>query len=143
MTATTLAVQRHDDLPTSGRQPAQAQTADDSLEKFLRAQVLNTDRHVAALRPFRSDEFGAGPASPSEAHIRAANELIAVLRQRLQALAGRVGSAAVASAAAPTRSNLQRLNLLKEQAGQWVKSIERTWDFYLELFGQRQARFAD
>lgn len=32
---------------------------------------------------------------------------------------------------------------LKERAGDLVKGIERTWDYYLELFGQRQSRFGD
>jgi hypothetical protein len=119
--------------------PAEA----DALENFIQAQTLNTSRHVTALRPFRSGEFGSGPASPSEAHTAAANALVATLRRRLHDLAGTLDRSAEASAAAPTRQNLQRLNVLKEQAAHWVKSIEKTWDFYLEMFGQRQARFAD
>lgn len=127
----------------AARPEARSAAEADALENFIQAQTLNTRRHVAALRPFRPGEFGGGPASPSEAHIGAANDLVATLRRRLHDLAGALGQAAEASAAAPTRQNLQRLNLLKEQAAQWVKSIEKTWDFYLELFGQRQARFAD
>ena len=31
----------------------------------------------------------------------------------------------------------------KERAHNWVRRIERVWDFYFELFGQRQSQFAD
>lgn len=111
--------------------------------QFARAQALNTIRHVEALRPFRPDEFGDGPASPSEAHVQAANELIGTLRRRLEVLAHHVSRAADATATAPSPANLQRLIALKERAGGLVKGIERTWDYYLELFGQRQSRFGD
>jgi hypothetical protein len=30
----------------------------------------------------------------------------------------------------------------KEQAHNWVRGIEKIWDFYFELFGQRQTRYA-
>ncbi len=113
------------------------------LERFARAQALNTERHAAALRPFRPDEFGAGPASPSEAHIQAANALIGDLRRGLRAIAGRVGRAAAVSAAVQTPEALLALTTYKERGGSWVKLTERTWDYYLELFGQRQTRFAD
>jgi hypothetical protein len=112
-------------------------------DQFARAQALNTIRHVEALRPFRPDEFGTGPASPSEAHVQAANELISTLRRQLEVLADHVRRAADATVEAPTPANLQRLIVLKERAGGLVKGIERTWDYYLELFGQRQSRFGD
>jgi hypothetical protein len=150
MTTTTQAASKQATNRADQTQPGRAATDQAAqsaearaLAHFIRAQTLNTGRHLAALRPFQSDEFGSGPASPSAAHVRAANELVAVLRGRLHKLAMHLGRAASASAAAPTQQNLQQLNRLKEQAGQWVKSIEKTWDFYLELFGQRQARFAD
>jgi hypothetical protein len=31
----------------------------------------------------------------------------------------------------------------KEHVHRWVQAIERVWDFYFELFGQRQSEFAD
>jgi hypothetical protein len=113
------------------------------LRRFLRAQALNTRRNVAALRPFRHDEFGTGPASPSSAHIQAANRLIVGLRRPLSALAGRVGDAAGASDQQPTSRNLHALLDYKDRALRRIKLIERIWDFYLELFGQRQTPFAD
>src|SRR5262249_21642895 len=35
------------------------------------------------------------------------------------------------------------LLLRKEHADRWVKHVETIWDFYFELFGQRQSRVAD
>lgn len=134
---------------TSLAQPAVARAARSQaapapiVDQFARAQALNTTRHVEALRAFRLDEFGTGPASPSEAHVQAANELIGALRQHLEVLAEQVSRAAAGAAAVPTRANLERLIVLKERAGGLVKGIERTWDYYLELFGQRQSRFGD
>ena len=43
----------------------------------------------------------------------------------------------------PSAANLQSALQLKEQAHNWVRAIERVWDFYFELFGQRQSRFGD
>src|SRR5271168_5276004 len=50
------------------------------LPTWLRAQTVNVLRHSQALRPFRRQEFGAGAAVPSEAHLQAANNLIRSLR---------------------------------------------------------------
>jgi hypothetical protein len=69
-----------------------------SAAAFARAQALNTRRHAEALRPFRVGEFGTDLASPTAAHIRAANRLLERLQQRLLALADvidRSGAAAV------------------------------------------------
>jgi hypothetical protein len=43
----------------------------------------------------------------------------------------------------PTPPNLQRMLAHKERAHNWVRAIERIWDFYFELFGQRQSQFGD
>ena len=114
-----------------------------ALHRFARAQALNTKRDAAALRPFRRDEFGTGPASPSQAHIEAANQLIVDLRRRLLSLADGVDDAAGASRQVPSAGNLRALLRYKERALRWIKRIEKIWDYYLELFGQRQTRFAD
>lgn len=113
------------------------------LRRFVRAQALNTKRDAAALRPFRRDEFGTQPASPSTAHIQAANQLIEDLRRQLFKLAERVGSAADASGRTPSKRNLHALLSHKESALRWIKLVEKIWDYYLELFGQRQTRFGD
>ena len=60
---------------------------------WLRAQALNADRHAAALRPFRREEFGSGAAAPSEGHIGAANGLIQTLLNDLLRVTPRVATA--------------------------------------------------
>jgi len=110
------------------------------LSRFVRAQVINSKRNAAALRPFRHDEFGTDPASPSEAHIRAANKLIGDLRKRLLAAAGQV-SLAGGKAHPSATPELQHLLARKEGAERWIKLVEKIWYYYLELFGQRQTRF--
>lgn len=112
------------------------------LEMFLRAQSINVTQHAAAIRPFRTDEFGSRPAAPSDAHIRAANELIERLRQPVQALAKTIGSTAGSSLSSPSTRRFHELLRQKDHAAERVKSVERVWDFYFELFGQRQSRYA-
>jgi hypothetical protein len=110
---------------------------------LLRAQAINVNRHAAALRPFRREEFGTGDASPSEGHIGAVNELIKTLRGDLLRLTKQVSDAVEQSLTEPSTSNLQRVVTHKERAHNWVRRIEQIWDFYFELFGQRQTQFAD
>jgi hypothetical protein len=107
---------------------------------WLRAQALNVSRHAAALRPFRKDEFGTGPEAPTEAHVNGVNRLIEALRAGLKPRTTAVRAAAEQAAKGPTSPNLQRLLRLKEQAHNWVRAVERVWDFYFELFGQRQSQ---
>jgi hypothetical protein len=107
----------------------------------VRAQALNVRRHAAALRPFRRDEFGEGPAAPTEGHIRAVNALITDLRRDLLRSTGEVRAGARAATQEPTPVRLQRVVTRKEEAHGWVRAVERIWDFYFELFGQRQSRF--
>ena len=113
------------------------------LMPWLRAQSINVNRHAAALRPFQQDEFGTGAASPTEAHLQAANELIRSLRTGLLGLTKKVTSAVEAASSEPTSLLLQQVVRHKERAHNWVRAIERIWDFYFELFGQRQSQFAD
>lgn len=110
---------------------------------LLRAQAINVNRHAAALRPFRCDEFGSGDAAPSEGHIRAVNDLIKMLRGDLMRMTRKVTDAVAQSATEATTANLQRVVTHKEHAHDWVRRIEQVWDFYFELFGQRQSQFAD
>jgi hypothetical protein len=114
------------------------------LSQWVRGQAVNVTRHAAALRPFRRDEFGTTAASPTEAHIAAANALISMLRRGLVRLARGVGRAASRATAEPTTANLQALLRHKEGAHRWVQAVERVWDFYFELFGQRLSQpYAD
>lgn len=113
------------------------------LEPWLRAQSVNVTRHLEALRPFTRGEFGTGIAAPSEGHVQAVNLLLDRLRQPLTRITGRVQEAADAAIADPTTAHLQHLLRLKSKAHDWVRATERVWDFYLELFGQRQSPYAD
>jgi hypothetical protein len=110
---------------------------------LLRAQAINVNRHAAALRPFKQGEFGTGDAAPTEGHVRAVNELIKMLRGDLLRMTRRVTETVEQSITDPSTVNLQRVVTNKERAHNWVRRIERVWDFYFELFGQRQSQFAD
>jgi hypothetical protein len=110
---------------------------------WIRSQGTSVTRHAAALRPFRAGEFGRGAAAPSEGHLQAVNALLARLRQELLAVSGQVRDDAAKAVAQPTTARLQALVRSKERAHDWVRAIERIWDFYFELFGQRQSMFAD
>jgi hypothetical protein len=109
---------------------------------WLRGQALNLERHAEALRPFDENEFGTGDESPSSGHIKAVNDMITALRGSLLRVTGKVRDAAETAIQAPTTENLQRLAHLKDRGHTWVQGIETIWDFYFELFGQRQSKFA-
>jgi hypothetical protein len=113
------------------------------LRPWLHAQSINVTRHAAALRPFRREEFGIGAAVPSEGHIQAVNALIGSLRRGLLKMSGQVTTAAAAGDAEPTTARLSELMRRKDRAQHWVQGIEKIWDFYFELFGQRQSKYAD
>jgi hypothetical protein len=120
-----------------------ARPASPTLAPWIATQSTNVARHAAALRPFRLDEFGVGDAAPSRGHVQAANGLIGPLRARLLRVAGQVSEAAAAAQRNPTRTRLNRLTTLKARAHTWVRAIEQIWDFYFELFGQRQSVYGD
>lgn len=113
------------------------------LQPWLRAQAINVTRHAAGLRPFRREEFGTGPAAPSEGHIQVVNHLINALRRGLLRLSQGVTQAASEAREETNTTNLQRVVTRKDSAHRWVQGIEKIWDFYLELFGQRQSNYAD
>src|SRR5919199_3708078 len=121
----------------------QAERAPSVLGPWLRAQSINVNRHAAALRPFQRDEFGSGAAAPTEGHIQAANGLLQTLRTDLLRKAKQVRPGVAAATKNPTRPRLERVVERKERAHDRVRAMERIWDFYFELFGQRQSQFAD
>jgi hypothetical protein len=112
------------------------------LTPWLRAQSINVARHAAGLRPFQSDEFGTGAAAPTAGHLQAVNKLISSLRGGLLKMSKGVSDAAGTATDDSSSSQLQRLVQRKERAHDWVRTIEKIWDFYFELFGQRQTRYA-
>lgn len=126
---------------TVGR--SRAETALPNLDAWLRVQALNVTRHGAALRPFRFDEFGTGEASPSGAHIEAANETIAKLRSHLLKISRQMGVSTEIALENPDSDRLRQFLARKDSAQAWVRAVEKIWDFYFELFGQRQTRFGN
>lgn len=113
------------------------------LSSWLRAQSINVNRHAAALRPFRREEFGGGPAAPSEGHLKAVNDLISALRRGLLKMSRHVTKAISHAQEEPSSARLQRVVGRKDRAHKWVQGIEKIWDFYFELFGQRQSKYGE
>lgn len=111
--------------------------------EFIRSQVINTRRNVVSLRPFRPDEFGTEPASPSPAHITAANELIEQLRRQLMARTERLQQTADHVAAQPGQQQNKLFLRHKEAALSQIKLVEKVWHFYLELFSHRYGYFGE
>ena len=111
------------------------------LEPWIRAQGLNLTRHTKALRDFTRKEFGTGPEAPTDGHVQAVNQLLAGLRRGLTRRARRMNTLSAAAAQHPSAARLTALVEHKHHAHDWVKGIEKIWDFYFELFGQRQSPF--
>jgi len=124
------------------QRPKAAGASSSVMLPWLRAQSINVTRHAAGLRPFRPDEFGTGAEAPTAGHIQAVNNLITGLRRGLLEISGKVRKTAVATSQDPTTPRLQQLMRQKARAHHWVRGIEKIWNFYFELFGQRQTRYA-
>lgn len=106
---------------------------------FADGQAINVRRHLAALRDFKASEFGASAARPSEGHIVAVNGLLAKLRHPLESAVGDLETASEDIQAGPASTeSLQRMLRLKSKAHDLVRATEKVWDFYFEIFGQRQ-----
>jgi hypothetical protein len=123
--------------------PGASRARQDVLPVYLSGQALNVRRHLNALRDFRRDEFGGQPARPSEAHVQAVNTLLATLRGPLMTVVDRLARASDAAQARPTETRVGLALELKTQAHDLVRATERVWDFYFELFGQRQSAFGE
>lgn len=113
------------------------------LKNWLRVQSINVTRHAAALRPFKREEFGTGASAPSEGHIHVVNQLITRLRRGLLKVSERVHDSIATASENPSSPRLQAVVARKDQAHRWVQGIEKIWDFYFELFGQRQGKYGD
>jgi hypothetical protein len=113
------------------------------LDNWLAIQGINLTRHARSLRPFLKDEFGTGPAAPSEAHVAAVNRFIDTLRVQLVEVARHVDAAAAAARREPTTSRLHVLLERKQAAGNRVLYVEGIWDFYFDLFVQRLSSFGE
>lgn len=111
------------------------------LGPWIRAQGLNLTRHTQALRDFTRAEFGTGPEAPTEGHVQAVNRLLAQLRVGLTRRARHMGLLTSAALREPSAARLTAMVTHKHRSHDWVKGIEKIWDFYFELFGQRQSPF--
>jgi hypothetical protein len=108
---------------------------------WIRVQADNVNRHAIALRPFTRQEFGRGPEAPTEGHVQAVNELMDQLRDDLRRGVRAVNRTMTSATNVPNPQQLERLVRAKESAHTAVQRVERVWDFYFELFGQRQSPF--
>lgn len=128
--------------PTSGGgEPAASARL---LSSFASGQAVNVRRHLDALRPFTRTEFGNSIARPSEGHVQAVNDLLAKLRRPLARAVEQVETSNRAlQGGQPSQQQLAELLRLKSRAHDWVRATERIWDFYFELFGQRQSVYGE
>jgi hypothetical protein len=117
-------------------------SADEALSTWVLGQATNVARHLDAVRPFRWSEFGDPATGPSRAHLVAVNSMMATLRRPLFTATKAVRRAVEAAAETPTSDLLDEMLYAKSRAHHWVRATERVWDFYLELFNQRQGPFA-
>ena len=129
--------------PPASRKTALPKRArgDRALIDWLKVQPISVTRHAAGLRPFTRAEFGTKDEAPTEGHIQAANALISSLRARLLRMTKRVNAASACAQHTPSTENLTRFVSMKDRTHEWVRLVEKVWDFYFELFGQRQTRF--
>lgn len=113
------------------------------LDNWLNIQSINLCRHAKALRPFTKDEFGTGPAAPSEGHIEAVNRLIDKFRTQLIEKARWVDASAQFARREPKSDRLQLLLERKERISNQVLYLEGIWDFYFDMFVQRLSTFGE
>jgi hypothetical protein len=137
-----------DDASSSGSSPSSASTLSSGrpaavLPAYLAGQTLNVKRHVAALRDFTRAEFGSGAAAPSEGHIQTVNGLLATLRRPLQKAVRDLERAERRAGSGRDPVAVAHSLELKTKAHDWVRATEKVWDFYFELFGQRQSAFGE
>jgi hypothetical protein len=128
--------------PAPRQRPKAAGASTSVMQPWVRAQSINVTRHSAALRPFRPEEFGSGAEAPTAGHVQAVNHLITGLRRSLLQMSGKVRKSSHEASQQPTTARLQDLMRRKASAQHWVRGIEKIWDFYFELFGQRQGIYA-
>ncbi|TVR95109.1 MAG: hypothetical protein EA406_14560 [Rhodospirillales bacterium] len=114
-----------------------------AVDEWVRSQRVNFHRAVVALQPFAGSAFGSGAAAPLPAQRAAANALISRLRQRLVRIGEALTRAALRTAHLSADAQLQRFQALKARGERALRVVEKVWEFYFELFNQRQASFAD
>ncbi len=132
--------------PQTGGDAAPGKAASDARDvarRWVRAQGVNAQRHLARLRPFQRDWFGEGLARPREAQIQAANALIAKVRARQEARIARLKRVAAAASKTPSTARLSAFARAKDDAVRGTRQTEGVWHFYDSLFAQRKGVFAN
>jgi hypothetical protein len=129
--------------PAAGLKGARTAGERRLLDNWLATQGINLSRHARALRPFAKDEFGSGPAAPSEAHVEAVNRFLDGLRAKLVESARWVEAAAAMARREPTSRRLAVLLERKEAVSHQVLYVEGIWDFFFDLFVQRLSSFGE
>lgn len=121
--------------------PERATARQPVLKPWLRAQALNLERHTEALRDFRVNEFGLGAEAPTDGHVQAVNQLLGKLRTILIRHARTMNGLVQRALQAPHQPLLTQVVEHKHRSHSQVQTIEKIWDFYFELFGQRQSPY--
>ncbi|HHQ47697.1 MAG TPA: hypothetical protein ENK19_02280, partial [Acidobacteria bacterium] len=123
----------------AGTRPPGAELA---LRHWLESQLAGAERAAAMIRPFADGEFGRGAEAPSPAHLAAANRLLGGLRRLLREGVTAEREAVAAALADPSPAHLDRVGRLEESYAATVAASEKVWQFYRDIFGQRQTRIA-
>lgn len=123
--------------PTAAKSAA---TGPSSLPYFAYRTAVNAARHLSGLRPFEVGEFGHGANAPSRAHLDAVNALIRDSWRRQLGNERRLAGAARDIASASDQGRARLLHLKEVGEGE-ARATEQIWEFYLNLFSQRQGPF--
>ena len=114
------------------------------LSSFATGQAVNVRRHFTALRDFnRGSSAPRSPGRPRDTSRPSTNcspNCGGHSRRRCATSSWRARPAGRAGA---DDRDLARLLTVKSRAHDWVRATERVWDFYFELFGQRQGAYGE
>lgn len=121
--------------------PGPGQSDPAALRFFALRTVTNARRYAEALRVFKPDEFGTGPATPSPAHVAAVNLLLKEARARQQVEERKLVAVAT-RITGPDDAVRNALLSLKERNHMLAGESEKLWEFYLNLFSQRRGPMA-
>lgn len=113
-----------------------------ALRDWLNSQAVNAARSLQLLRDFQPGEFGTSAAAPSDAHLHAANRLLAAVRSVVGSNAAALADAAAAAMRRPDRAALDRVARLKDEGAGLIAQAEKIWHIYSAMFAQRQGRMA-
>lgn len=131
--------------PTRPMQQSAASQRDPALlytpKWFVIRQVLNAARYIDGLAPIGIEEFGAGAVSPSNAHIKAANQLLNELHCSLKRDIDQFAKRGAELARASGADGFAGFLTLKDRIYAQSKEAERLLAFYRGLFQQRLGRF--